>query len=179
MFRRLLLIYAIVELAAILALAATIGWGWTLLVLLTVSVLGVVVGAPMAGVQLSAQVMQLRAGLKEPRSAFSDGAMVTLATVLLLVPGLVTTTLGILLMAPPIRGVARPALAAFAMRGLERRIPLITDVRMPGGGFEARESPENRNRGDYIDGEVIDVVDVEPPNLPSARVHTAPNHRTP
>jgi UPF0716 protein FxsA len=176
MFRRLLLIYAIVELAAILALAATIGWGWTLLALLAVSVLGVVVGAPMAGVQLSAQVMQLRTGLKEPRSALSDGVMVTLATVLVLVPGLVTTTLGILLMAPSIRAVARPALAAFALRGLERRIPLINDVRMPGGGSEV---PASRNHRDYIDGEVIDVVDVEPPILPSPHMHTAPHHRTP
>jgi UPF0716 protein FxsA len=179
MVRRLLLIYAIVELAAILALAATIGWGWTLLALLAVSVLGVVVGGPMAGVQLSAQVMQLRAGLKAPRSALGDGAMVTLAAVLVLVPGLVTTTLGILLMAPPIRGVARPALAAFALRGLQRRIPLITDVRMPGGGVEA---PEGRNHRDYIDGEVIDVWDdrdVEPPILRSAHMHTAPDHRAP
>jgi UPF0716 protein FxsA len=176
MFSRLLLIYAIVELAAILALAAMIGWGWTLLALLAVSVLGVVVGAPMAGVQLSAQVMQLRAGLKEPRSAFGDGAMVTLATVLVLVPGLVTTTLGILLMAPPIRGVARPALAAFVLRGLERRIPRITHVRMPGGGSEA---PDSSNHRDYIDGEVIDVVDVEPPILRSARMDTARTHRAP
>jgi UPF0716 protein FxsA len=176
MVRRLLLIYAIVELAATLALAVTIGWGWTLLALLAVAVLGVVVWAPMAGWQLSAHLMQLRSGLKEPRSALSDGVMVTLATFLVLVPGLVTTTLGILLLAPPIRTLARPAVAAFALRGLEKRIPLITDVRTSG------DYPDGR---DYIDGEVLDVVDVwdvrdvEPPILPPAHVQTAPNHRAP
>ena len=34
MVSRLLLIYAVVELAAVFALVSTVGWGWTLLVLL-------------------------------------------------------------------------------------------------------------------------------------------------
>jgi len=175
MVRGLLLVYVVVELAAILALSVTIGWGWTLLALLVTAVLGVVVWVPMAGWQLSAQVVQLRSGSKEPRSALSDGAMVTLATVLILVPGLVTTTLGILLLAPPIRTIARPALGAIALRGVQRRIPLITDVRMFRDG---RDADDHR---DYIDGEVIDIQDVrdvEPLVLPPARVQTAPRPHT-
>jgi len=178
MVRGLLLVYVVVELAAILALSATIGWGWTLLALLVTAVLGVVVWVPMAGWQLSAQVVQLRSGSKEPRSALSDGAMVTLATVLILVPGLVTTTLGILLLAPPIRTIARPALGAIALRGVQRRIPLITDVRM---FRDSREADDHREHRDYIDGEVIDIQDVrdvEPPVLPPARVQTAPRPHT-
>lgn len=173
MVRGLLLIYVVVELAAILALSATIGWGWTLLALLVTAVLGVVVCVPMAGWQLGAQVVQLRSGLKEPRSALSDGAMVSLATVLILVPGLVTTALGLLLLVPPIRTLARPALAAIALRGFQRRIPLITDVRMFG------DRPDDRERRDYIDGEVIEVRDVEPPVLPAAYVQTAPHQPAP
>lgn len=173
MVRRLLLIYAIVELAAVLALVTTIGWGWTLLALLGSFVLGVAVWAPMAGVQLSAQVVQLRAGLKEPRSVLSDGAMVALATVLVLVPGLVSTTLGLLLLAPRIRTLVRPALAAFALRGIQRRIPLISDTRMSGDG------PRDRDGRDYIDGEVIGVVDVEPAVLPPAQVQPAPGQYAP
>ena len=90
--------------------------------------------------------------------------MVTLATILVLVPGLVTTTLGMLLLVPPIRAVAGPGLAAIAVRGLQRRVPLITGT-MPG-----------RGRGDYIDGEAYDVtdgvtdfIDVEPRALPDRR----------
>jgi UPF0716 protein FxsA len=153
MLSRLVLIYAVVELAAIIALGSTIGLGWTLLVLLATFVLGVLVCVPMAGWQLSVQFVQLQSGLKEPRSALGDGAMVTLATALLLVPGLVTSALGLLLLVPPIRAVAGPGLAAIAMRSFRRRVPLITDT-------------AGRDGRDYIDGEVIDVRDFEPPALP-------------
>jgi len=40
MVRRLLLVYAVVELAVIMALVSTIGWGWTLLALLATFILG-------------------------------------------------------------------------------------------------------------------------------------------
>lgn len=166
MIRRLLLVYAIVELAAIVALVSTIGWGWTLLALVATFVLGVLVWAPMAGVQLGTQLVQLRTGLKEPRSALGDGAMVALASVLVLVPGLVTTTLGLLLLAPPIRKLARPALTAIALRGFEKRVPLIADPGLFGPAAYSTTSG-GRESGDYIDGEVIDVRDVEPPALPS------------
>ncbi|HWS92328.1 MAG TPA: FxsA family protein, partial [Mycobacterium sp.] len=98
---RLLLIYAVVELAAVIALASTIGFGWTVLVLLATFLIGWGVLAPMAGSHLIRQIGQLRSGLTEPRSAVSDGALVTLATALVLVPGLVTTALGLLLLVPP------------------------------------------------------------------------------
>ena len=71
----------------------------------------------MAGSQLMRQLGQLRSGLTEPRSALSDGALVSLAIGLVLVPGLVTTALGLLLLVPPIRAVAGPGLTAIAVRG--------------------------------------------------------------
>jgi len=160
MVRRLLLVYAVVELAVVIALVSTIGWGWTLLALLATFILGWGLFAPMAGSHLIRQLARLRSGLNEPRGALNDGAMVTLATILFLVPGLVTTTLGILLLVPPIRTVAGPGLAAMAVRGLQRRVPLVTAT-MPGQG-----------RGDYIDGEgydVTDVIDVDPRELPDRR----------
>src|SRR5262249_33439189 len=65
MVSRLLLLYAVVELAVIFALVTTIGWGWTLLILLATFVLGWGLLAPIAGSQLSQQLGQLRSGLKE------------------------------------------------------------------------------------------------------------------
>ena len=156
MVRRLVLVYAVVELAVIIALASTIGWGWTLLALLATFVLGWGLLAPMAGSHLIRQLTQLRSGSKEPRSALGDGATSTLATVLVLVPGLVTTTLGMLLLVPPVRALAGPGLAAITLQGFQRHVPLITDPAGPG-------------RRDYIDGEVIDVIDVEPLALPDRR----------
>ena len=169
MVSRLLLIYAVVELMALIGLAATIGVGWTLLVLLATLVLGLVLLAPLGGWQLGRQLMQLRSGLAEPQSAVSESALVALASGLVLVPGLVTTALGLLLLVPPIRAAARPGLTTFAVRGFLRRVPLTADA--AAGMADAWTVRETRDEPDYIDGEVIDVIDVEPEVLPPAR-HT-------
>jgi UPF0716 protein FxsA len=164
MLSRLLLIYALVELAVVIALVSTVGWGWTLLALLGTFVLGWGVLAPMAGSRLIRQIEQLRSGLTEARNAMNDGALVALAMILVLVPGLVTTAAGLLLLVRPIRSLAGPALTALAVRGLRRRMPLVTDATMsdaPHGYFG-----EGR---DYIDGEVVDVRDFEPHALPNER----------
>jgi UPF0716 family protein affecting phage T7 exclusion len=154
MMSRLFLIYAVVELAAVIALVSSVGWGWTLLALLATFVIGWVVLAPMAGSQLIRQIGQLRSGLAEPRNVAGDGALVTLAIALVLVPGLVTTVLGLLLLVPPVRRVAGAGL----MRALRRRVPLIAEATLFGAETDGR---------DYIDGEVVDVRDFRAPALPS------------
>lgn len=167
MFGRLLLIYAVVEVAAAIALASTVGWGWTLLALLAAFLLGSGVLAPMAGSHLIRQVWQLRSGLAQARGAASDGALVALAAILVLVPGLVTTAVGLLLLVPPIRSAAAPGLSAVALRSLRRRAPLVGytgyarafRTESPGGHPGAA--------GDYIDGEVVDVHDHKPAALPT------------
>lgn len=65
MVSRLLLSYAVVELAVVFALAATIGFGWTLLVLLATFVLGFGLLAPLGGWQLGRRLLWLRSGLAE------------------------------------------------------------------------------------------------------------------
>lgn len=80
MVGRLILIYAVVELMALIGLTAAIGFAWAVLVLLASFVLGLVLWAPMGGWQLSRQLGQLRSGLQEPRSVLSDGALVAVAT---------------------------------------------------------------------------------------------------
>lgn len=161
MAMRLFLIYAVLELAAVVALVSTIGFGWTVLALLGTSLVGFV----LAGSQVKRHIGRLRSGLVTPQGAVTDSALVALGTVLVFVPGLVTTAAGLLLLMPPTRAAARPVLTAMAAR----RMPLITVASAAAG----RPSP---GRGDYIDGEVIDVVDVdsdrvddvdvEPPALP-------------
>src|SRR6202040_1140834 len=96
----------------------------TLLVLLATFLLGWGLLPPMAGSRLIRQLGQLRSGLTEPR-AVSDGALVTLAIALVLVPGVVTTALGLLPRVPQIRSLAGPGLAAIGVRSL-RRVPVVT-----------------------------------------------------
>ncbi len=157
MAMRLFLIYLVVELAVVVALVSTIGFGWTVLALLATSVLGFL----LAGSQVKRHLQRLRSGLTTPQGAVTDSALVALGTVLVFVPGLVTTAAGLLLLTPPTRAVARPVLTAMAAR----RMPLITVASRTQGG-QNQWAAGRTGRGDYIDGEVVDVVDVEPQALP-------------
>lgn len=159
MLSRLFLGYAVVELAAVIALVSTVGWGWTLLALAGAFLLGWGLLVPMMGSHLLRQVGDLQSGLAEPRTAVRDGTLVSLATLLVLVPGLVTTVLGLLLLVRPVRSAVGPGLAAIAMRGLRRRMPLLAETTLFGAG--ARQAADDG----YIDGEVVDVRDIRPPAL--------------
>jgi UPF0716 protein FxsA len=173
MVSRLFLVYALVELAVVVALASTIGLGWTLSLLLA----AFIVGTALAGSQLKRQLGRLRSGLTTSRGGTpplaegaptrvrgpaTDSALVALGTVLIVVPGLVSTLAGLLLLLPPTRAVARPVLTAMAVRSIGRRAPLITVTTVGTDQFRSAPRPPR----DYVDGEVIDVTDVEPPALP-------------
>jgi UPF0716 protein FxsA len=165
MVSRLFLVYVLVELAVVVALASTIGVGWTLLLLLA----AFVAGLALAGSQLKRQLTRLRSGLNAGQSRLAtDGALVALGAVLVVIPGLVTTAAGMLLLLPPTRAAARPVLTAMAARGIGRRAPLITVTTVGADRYASTLQP----RPDYIDGEVIDVTDVtdatdvDPPALP-------------
>ena len=154
MAMRLFLVYVLVELAVVVALVSTIGFGWTFLLVVGTFALGLA----LVGSQVKRQVQRLRTGLASPQGAVSDGALVALGGVLTVVPGLVTSVLGLLLLLPPTRAAARPVVAAIAARSLGRMPVIVT----PTGGtpFRATHSTE------YVDGEVVDVTDVEQPRLP-------------
>jgi UPF0716 protein FxsA len=149
MAMRLFLIYTLVELAVIVALASTIGFGWTALLLLTTFV----VGLALAGSQVKRHIRRLQSGLTGAtvQGAAADSVLVALGTVLVAIPGLASSVLGALLLLPPTRAAARPLVTAMAAR----RVPLVTTAgaSAPGWGYTAAGS------GDYIDGEVVDVSD--------------------
>ncbi|WP_428339333.1 FxsA family protein [Mycobacterium sp.] len=162
MVSRLFLLYVVAELAVVVALASTIGLGWTLLLLL-VAFAG---GLALAGSQLKVQLNRLRSGMNAGQSTLAaDGMAVASGTLLVVTPGLLTSVAGVFLLLPPTRAAVRPLLGAMAVRGLGRRVPLFT---VTGVG------PYHRpRRPDYIDGEVIDAADVsevsDPPALPRLR----------
>ena len=145
---RWFLVYAVVELAAVVALAWAIGLGWTILLLLV----ALVIGIALAGSQVKRQVGRLRGGLDTPQGALTDSALIAVGTLLVVVPGIVTTALGLLLLLPPAHAAARPIFAMLAARRMRLVVP----------------------RREYIDAEVVvprerevpPVVDVEPPALP-------------
>jgi UPF0716 protein FxsA len=150
MAMRLFLLYAVVEVAVIVALVSTVGLGWALLISLATFVLGLV----LAGSQLKRQLQRLRSGLTATtaQGAVTDSALVALGTVLVVVPGLASTVVGALLLLPPTRVAARPVVTALAARRLGRGMPIVV--------MGTSAGPRH---GDYIDGEVVDVADVPPP----------------
>jgi UPF0716 protein FxsA len=156
MAMRLFLLYMVVELAVIVALASTIGFGWTVLALLATWL----VGLTLAGSQVKRHFRRLQSGLNAAtvQGAAADSVLVALGTVLVVIPGLASSVAGSLLLLPPTRAAARPLVTAMAAR----RAPLIAAAGAAGAagwGYTAA------GRGDYIDGEVIDVRDdpvVEP-----------------
>ena len=144
------------------ALAYTIGFGWTVLLLLARSPLGLA----LAGSQVTRQIQRLQSGLTH-RPGRGDrrraGRARHRAEV---VPGLVTSVLGLLLLLPPTRALARPAVAALAAARLGR---------MPLGRHARRGELFRPGRGDYIDGEVIDVDGRRQP--PSSRPTSPPTRQ--
>ncbi|WP_019970184.1 FxsA family protein [Mycobacterium sp. 141] len=155
MAKRLFGIYALVEMAVIIALVATIGFGWTVLLLLASFVVGLV----LAGSQLNRHLRRLRSGLSatSAQGAVTDSLLVALGTVLVVIPGLASSVLGVLLLLPPTRAAARPVLTAMAAK----RIPIIT-ASAPGFVWAAEAGTPRGRRGDYIDGEIIEgeIIDV-------------------
>lgn len=148
-FLRYAALYALVEIAAIVALVWAFGVGWALVILAGAFVAGVA----LAGSQLKAQLIALRSSRVAPRTAAADGALVSLGAVLVLLPGVVSTAVGVLMLAPPTRGAMRPLAAGLITRGVTHRIATI-DAAMFAARPYGAEYPAGR--GDYIDGEVID-----------------------
>ena len=110
MVKRYVLLYVLVEMAVLIALTATVGLGWTLLALVAAFTLGLL----LAGSQIRRQVAQLRRGLTDPGAQATDSALVALGSVLVFIPGLVTTAAGLLLLAPPSRSAVRPMATGLA-----------------------------------------------------------------
>ncbi|MCV7281063.1 membrane protein FxsA [Mycolicibacterium flavescens] len=166
MAMRLFGLYVLIEIAVVVALTATIGLGWTLLAVLATFVLGVAV----AGSQLRRHLSRLRGGLTAStvQGAAADSVLVALGTVLVVLPGLASSVLGVLLLLPPSRAAARPLVTALAAR----RMPLL--------GAAGWAATRSTMRGtDYIDGEVVDVVEVEQLGGEIARVERTPGPTRP
>lgn len=151
---RYVALYVAVELAAIILLAWAIGLGWTLLVLAAVFTAGVALAASQLKRQVSPAIRR-RTG---PQSAMADGVLVGLGTFLVFVPGVVSTAVGALMLAPRSRAAMRPLASGMIQRGMVRGLAAVNL-----DGFTAQPA-----RGDYIDGEVI-----EDPVRPPARAAIA------
>ena len=160
--RIVLVLYVLIEIAAVVGLAAWIGVGPTLLVLLAGSVLGLLL-ARREGVRAAQALAGAVQRGKLAHSEATDGLLIALGGVLLFLPGLVTDVLGLALVFPPTRSLARRRLVDAA----ERHAPDLRTARIRQGATivegdvvsepVARPSVSGAGAsGTVIDGEVVE-----------------------
>lgn len=100
------LLYVVAEIAAIWAVGSAVGVLGTLGLLLAGAFLGSWLARREGGKAMRAFLTAARAG-QPAEKELTDGMLVALGGVLILVPGFVSDVLGLLLMLPPSRAVAR------------------------------------------------------------------------
>ncbi len=139
----LFVLYAVVEIAALVAVGQLLGVVPAILLLIATSAAGLLlIGSQ--GRRVFEQFRRVSRGELDPGTAVADGALVALGGLLMFIPGLVTGVLGLLLLLPPTRVLVRPLVTAFAARRI------------------ARLAAARPHRGVVIDGgEVIDGVVVQ------------------
>jgi UPF0716 protein FxsA len=148
------LLYLVVEIVALVALGSVIGLGWTLVVLLAGSLLGLWL-ARREGVRAAQALAEAMNSRRVATAEVTDGLLVAAGGVLLFVPGLVTDLAGLLLVLPPTRRLVRRRLVGAA----ERRAPGLRTARI-------------RSEGPIVDGTVVDGPGVRPD--PERPVQTPP-----
>ena len=165
MVSRLFLVYVVVELAVVVALASTIGLGWTLLLLLAAFAGGTGVGgfatqAPAHAVAIRADRAPVAVGHRQRAGRAGNAARRGSG------PGHHRRGAAAAVAADPGR---RPPGAD--RDGRSRHRPACPADH----GHHRRRRPirAGRPRPDYIDGEVIDVSEVDPPALPRWSARTA------
>jgi UPF0716 protein FxsA len=148
----LFVVVPLAELAVIIAVGKTIGVLATLLLLLLFSLCGAWL-AKREGLAAWRRFQLAMAEGRVPTREVADGAMVLLAGALLLVPGFVTDLIGLVLLLPATRALARRWVPALARRRAARRVRLTVSESGPQGSTkvtwgrpELNEPPEPPRR---------------------------------
>ncbi|MFB9238241.1 FxsA family protein [Plantactinospora siamensis] len=176
-----LLVAAVVEIAVFVLLGHLIGYAPTLLLALLASAAGLFL-VRREGMRAWRSFRAAAAAGQPPGRQVTDGLIGLLGALLLAVPGLVSGLLGVLLLVPPVRRVARAAVE----RATERRVSSMlagemfgprrvrvrrgapTDpaasgdpgaadpIRPPAGAVRPTVSPAPPGAGDIVEGEIVD-----------------------
>ncbi|MFF0813661.1 FxsA family protein [Rhodococcus sp. NPDC003318] len=146
MIPALFVLYLVVEVAAVVWIGSAIGVGWTILLFLATWA----VGLWLVRSQFRRVFAQFRDAGRNSAAvggAVADGALVAAGTALLIVPGLVTSALGLLMLMPLTRRVLRPL--AVLLGG--RRLAVVTATGAAGAGVYSRT-----RGGTVVDGVVVE-----------------------
>ncbi|MBB3037233.1 FxsA family protein [Hoyosella altamirensis] len=159
MFLLIFLLYVIAEVTALVLLAQAVGILWTVAVVLGATLLGFM----LFGMQTQSALRQLgalRDGRGSPAGAVTDTMLIAIAGLLLIIPGLVTTALGVLILFPPTRALIRPVIMLLAVR--RYRVAAASGA-AGWGTMRAYRSPADSRHG-VVDGVVVSEETVEDPD---------------
>lgn len=108
--------YFLIEVFSFILLGQWIGYGWAALVILGTFLLGMAVSAW----QLRALAYRVATQTEHPGTLTADAALSVLGAVLVAVPGVVSSFIGLLFLLPPTRYLIRRGLGAGARAALTR-----------------------------------------------------------
>jgi UPF0716 protein FxsA len=146
----LFLVVPIAELAVILLIGQQIGVWWTIALLIADSIFGSWL-ARREGLGAWRRFRRALDTGRMPTTEIADGAMILLAGALMLTPGFISDIVGILLLLPPTRAIARRVLLDFVARRAAKRAA---------DRFRAARSWPGLGRARVVDGHA-DVIDAE------------------
>jgi len=135
----------LIEIALFVTVGAWLGLWATLAIVVGTAVAGIVV-IRRQGLQSMAELRRATAQGRDPSGMVADSAIVAFAGVLLILPGFLTDTFGLLLLLRPLR---RRLIKALAAR---------VNVRTAGQPF----GNSHRSGADVIDGEYFEVIETPP-----------------
>jgi UPF0716 protein FxsA len=165
----LLIIWPIAELFVMVQVADWVGFFWMLFLLFASAVTGILVLKHRG----RAHWRRFRGAIDErrppAREAF-DGIMITAGAILLIIPGFITSFLGLVLLFPPTRWLVR--LAAFTVFASKFKVAATTASWGNRGYGYYRSSRGGGNSYD-IDGEAVDVTD-RPDGEPLPQLRSGP-----
>jgi UPF0716 protein FxsA len=154
-----LVLYVVVEVAAAIAVASWIGIGWTLLLLLGLSLLGAVL-LRREGARAWRSFSTAVAEGRPPGREVISGMLVLLGALLIIVPGFVTDVLALLCLLPFTRKLIGRVLVGWALNRGKATVIRVRSARGPAGTVPPGPPTPPPPGGRVIEGEI------EPPREP-------------
>lgn len=152
MYAALFLLYVFVEVTALIVVGNAVGPAWTVVLLLAGTAVGLVLMRSQWR-RVAAGLRKARDGHAAPGTAVADGALVAAGSVLMFVPGLVTSVIGIALLLPPTRWLLRPLAVLIGGRKAAMVVAGANSVGRVRGNYRGASVVE----GEVIDGAVVDI----------------------